>query len=328
MSVKESVLNALEQNRGKYVSGEKLSEDLDVSRAAVWKAIKTLRGEGYRIEAVTNRGYFLAEEDEGTGEEDIRRYLPSRYKGNDIHVYDLVDSTNMKAREMTQSHGVLVFSRQQTAGRGRLGRSFFSPKNGLYMSLIIRPGFDLSRSLLVTIAAASAVAEAIDSVCAQGEETRIKWVNDIYIGDKKVCGILTEGITDFESGNIESLIIGIGINTRTEDFPDDLKDIAGAVEGEWSRPKLIAEIMTRVLDYTEKIDEGSFMESYRKKDMLTGRQVRVFKGAYRRDPGKEIGGVSATACGIDDGGGLMVVYEDGSEETLTTGEVTVRAKDI
>lgn len=333
MTVRESVLEALQNNRGTYLSGEKLSESLGVSRAAVWKAIRRLREEGYPIEAVTGRGYALPEGGGRITEEEIRRYLPAKYRSNGIFLYDVLDSTNLRARQIAAGgadgeslpariHGTTVIAGQQTAGRGRLGRSFFSPKEGLYLSVIIKPDFDLTRSVLVTVAAAAAVAEAIDEVC--GKDAQIKWVNDVYVGGKKVCGILTEGITDFESGGIDHLVIGIGVNTSLQGFPEELLSVAGAVEGDYSRAALAAGIIRRVLEYTEDLEARRFMDVYREKSLLIGRQIKVFKGVYRKDPGEEIGGVAARALGIDDNGGLDVIYSDGSRETLTTGEVTVR----
>lgn len=330
MSVRESVLEALKQNRGTYLSGEKLSEGLGVSRAAVWKAIKGLREEGYRIDAVTNRGYCLSETAAPLSEEEIRRFLPARYRNNGIYVYDVIDSTNNRARQIAvgeeadQANGSAVVALQQTAGKGRLGRSFFSPKEGIYLSIIVKPDFDLSKSVLVTVAAAAAVAEAVDEICGQEEETRIKWVNDVYLSGKKICGILTEGITDFESGQIDHLVIGIGINTNLEGFPEELLRVAGAVEGDYSRSELAAGVIGRVLAYLEDIDRRAFMETYRSKNLLEGRDIKVFKGVYRTDPENDLSGVPARVLGVDDNGGLQVIYTDGSRETLTTGEVTVR----
>jgi len=344
MSVRNSVLEALQNNEGNYVSGGKLSEDLGVSRAAVWKAISGLRQEGYRIDAVTNRGYLLLDREAvekcpNVTEESVRRHLPARYKDNIIQVHDMADSTNLIARRIAaegskDTHGTIVVARRQTAGRGRLGRSFFSPAEGIYMSVIIKTDFDITRHTLVTVATAVAVAQAVDNVCGQNEETKIKWVNDIYLKGKKICGILTEGISDFESGRIEHLVVGIGINTSLDDFPEELKKTAGAVDGDWSRSQLIAEIATGVLDHVRAIqlqisegwmDDRFFMRTYRDKSMLTGSSVQVYRGTYRQDPTKEIDGIPARVKGIDDEGGLMVIWEDGSEETLTTGEVTVRA---
>ena len=328
MTVKESVLEALNQNKDSYLSGEKLSESLGVSRAAVWKAIRSLREEGYRIDAVTNRGYCLQDQKAPITEEEIRRCLPPKYKNNALYVYDVTDSTNNRARQIAAdtagAHGSAVIALQQTAGKGRLGRSFFSPKEGIYLSIIVRPDFDITRSVLVTVATAAAVAEAIDDICDLPLETQIKWVNDVYLDSRKVCGILTEGVTDFESGQIQHLVIGIGVNTTLEGFPQELLQTAGAVTGDYSKPALAAGIISRVLDYLENIEDRAFMDCYRRKSLLIGREVKVFKGVYRSDPEHDLTGVPARVLGIDEEGGLQVIYTDGRRETLTTGEVTVR----
>ena len=339
MAVKDSVLDALKEHKGNYLSGEKLSDDFGVSRAAVWKAIKSLREEGYIIDAVTNRGYMLKDAGHEITADEIRSQLPSRYKGNGIFFYDTTDSTNMRAKQLITEetsgagsksgdlNGTIISAGQQTAGRGRLGRSFFSPKEGIYISIIIKPKFDISESTLVTVAAASAVAEAVDEVCGREHETEIKWVNDIYLDKKKICGILTEGIADFESGQIDYMITGIGINTSLEGFPRELKKTAGAIEGDWPRAKLIAEIMSRFLDYVSRIEERRFMTTYREKSMLIGEDVLVYRGTYRKNPDDELEGIPARVTGISDEGGLEIIKSDGSREILTTGEVTVRTAD-
>lgn len=361
MSVKGSVLEALRQNQENYISGEKLSEELGVSRAAVWKAIRALRGEGYHIDAVTNRGYCLRQRPAGLTADEIRRHLPAKYRNNGLYVYDIIDSTNNAAKQIAvgavpagmpdgsggsgiasagsagttggsgvtgapshKLHGTTVVALQQTAGKGRLGRSFFSPKEGIYLSVIIKPDFELSKSVLVTVAAAAAVAQAIDEVCEQDSETAIKWVNDVYLRGGKVCGILTEGITDFESGQIDHLVIGIGVNTTLEGFPEELQATAAAAEGDYSRAALAAGIISRLLDYLEHIEDRVFMDCYREKSFLIGRDVKVFRGVYRSDPEKEMDYVPARVLGIDENGGLQVIFTDGSRETLTTGEVTIR----
>ncbi|MDO4546128.1 MAG: biotin--[acetyl-CoA-carboxylase] ligase [Bacillota bacterium] len=325
MTVKESVLQALEKNKEEFLSGEELSERLKVSRTAVWKAIKALREEGYPIEAVTNKGYLLMEDRWRITEESLRIHLPARYKNNHIHIYDTLDSTNLQGKRLAlekADHGTVIIARQQTAGRGRLGRSFFSPREGLYMSLIVKPDFDLSRSVLVTSAAAVAVAESLEKVC--GADAKIKWVNDVFVDGKKVCGILTEGINDFETGQIETLVIGMGINTTLKDFPEELLEVAGAVEGAYSKSELAAEIMSRLLDLTERIEERTFMDAYRERSLLLGKTIKVYKGAYKVDLEKEGIGVPARALDIDDDGGLCVLYADGTREVLTTGEVSVK----
>ena len=334
MTVKDSVLEALQASRDDFLSGESLSATLDVSRAAVWKAIKKLREEGYPIEAVTNKGYMLMSESWLITEESLRLSLPARYRNNEIHLYDTTDSTNLRAKQFALEnapHGTIVMARQQTAGRGRLGRSFFSPLEGIYLSLIIRKPLDISHALLITSAAAVSVADSLDRIC--GVDAGIKWVNDIYVDGKKVCGIGTEAISNFETGQIESLVIGIGINTNLRDFPRELLDVAGAVEGNYSKSALAGEIIAETLDLIDEVtetalsetsEEPAFMERYREKSIVIGRNIKVYKGGYRKDISDESGGIPARVLGISGSGGLKVMYPDGSRETLSTGEISIR----
>lgn len=324
MAVKDSVLKILSDSRGAFLSGEDISSSLNVSRTSVWKAIKALREDGHPIEAVTNKGYMLMKDSWSISEESLKAGLPLRYKNNEIHIFDSIDSTNAYAKKLAiekAPHGTIVMARQQTGGRGRLGRNFFSPREGIYLSIIIKPTFDLSKSILVTSAVAVAVAEAIEKVT--NLSAGIKWVNDVYIDGKKVCGILSEGITDFETGQIESIIIGIGVNTTTKDFPNQLLDIAGAVTGEYSKSALCAEIITGTLDLLENIETRAFIDTYREKSILIGKTVTVYKGIYRVSP-DEVPSRRARVLDIDSDGGLIVLYSDGSRETLASGEVSLR----
>ncbi len=328
MAVKDAVLQALEHNRDTYISGEELSRELGVSRAAVSKAVKALRSAGYEIDAVTNRGYMMPSEGTAISEEAVRNALPAHLRDMALFVYDITDYTNLEARRFVlgenPSAPAVFIARQQTAGRGRLGRGFYSPKDGLYLSIVIRPTFDMSRASHVTVAAAAATSESIDEIC--GCSSRIKWVNDIYVNNKKVCGILTEATTDFETGQIDSLIIGIGINTSDKSFPPELADIAGSVSEEdltgHEKAQLAASIIEKVLRYTK--DLTGFMDSYRSRSLVIGRHITVYTGTYRKDPTQELGGRQARALGIDDAGGLIVEYDDGSRQTLTSGEVSIR----
>ncbi len=325
MSTKDAVLGALRNSENTFLSGEELSGQLNVSRAAIWKAIKALREEGQPIEAVTNRGYMLMADSWSITEESLRGCLPAKYKNLNLNIYDSIDSTNLKAKQMALAgapHGTVVIAKQQTNGRGRLGRSFFSPREGIYLSTVIKPDFDVSKSVLVTSAAAVAVACAIEKVC--GIEADIKWVNDIYIGGKKVCGIITEGITDFETGQIEHLILGIGINTTVREFPKELIEVAGAVEGNYSKSALAAEIIARAMDYIDNLDSAAFMPIYKGKNIVIGKTVTVYQGRYKIRPEDEISGVTARVLDIADDGGLIVLYADGRQQKLVSGEISIR----
>ncbi|NLD19439.1 MAG: biotin--[acetyl-CoA-carboxylase] ligase [Clostridiales bacterium] len=325
MSTKATVLKALQSNLKNYVSGEELSNTLGISRAAVWKAIKALREDGYRIEAVTNKGYSLLPDEKYITVEALRNALPARYRKNDVFIYDTLDSTNAKAKQMAlekSPHGTVIMARQQTHGRGRLGRSFCSPREGIYMSIVIRPSFDMSKSVLVTSAAAVAVSDAISQVC--GLPAKIKWVNDVYVHDKKVCGILTEAITDFEMGTIESLAIGIGLNTSVACFPAELKDIAGALEGDYSPAQLGAAVIGNLLDLMDSLESRDFIKIYRERSLVLGKTVKVFKKGYNTDSSHDVLGIPARVLDIDRDGGLVVLYTNGTQETLNTGEISIR----
>ena len=220
MSVKSSVLTYLEMQKDTYISGEELASRLSCSRAAVWKAIQSLRQDGYSIKAVTNKGYLLEKDNGSLSAEVISSYLDLPHIP--IMVYPEVTSTNLvlrqKALEVSPPlpDGTMVLAERQSAGRGHLGRRFFSPeKSGLYLSILYRPKTLVSQSRLISMAAAAAVWEAVFSVC--GYELDIKWVNDLYFHGKKVCGILTEASSSFETGEIDCAIIGIGLNLTEPD---------------------------------------------------------------------------------------------------------------
>lgn len=322
MTVKQSVLRALGEARGASVSGEALAQSLGVSRAAVWKAIKSLQGEGYRISAGTNRGYRLEECPDLLTAEGISAMLPLELAQLDLRVFDEIDSTNLEAKRlaMTGLSRCAVVADRQTAGRGRLGRSFYSPPGcGIYTSLLLRPRPDqLADVTLLTTAAGVAVCRALER--AAGVQAEIKWVNDLYLNGKKICGILTEGVTDFESGMIESVVIGYGINFRDDaHLPEELRSIVGSVFGAEpptvTRSALAAAMLAELLPLAEDLSSRSFLPEYRRRSMLLGREI-VFSRAGGR--------FAAVAEEIDDDGGLVVRLPDGSRETLRSGEVSVR----
>lgn len=317
MSVKNNILKLLEENRGSFLSGEKMADSLKVSRTAVWKAIRSLQSEGYSIDAVTNKGYMLHAGSNMLSKEGIELYLRS---GAPLYFYRSTDSTNRRASALALEgacHGTCVVSAHQSAGRGRLGRSFYSPeKQGIYLSVILKPSFDISKAVLITAAASVAVSRAIQTVC--GVRPQIKWVNDLYLDGKKICGILTEAITDFESGQITNIVAGIGINCSCEDFPEELRDIAGGIPGSYSKNALAAEVVNQLLDVASNIEAREFIDEYRQASMVIGRDVNVIKTG--REP------ACAFAEDIDNNGALIVRYADGRREALTTGEVSIRLR--
>ncbi|MBR0599090.1 biotin--[acetyl-CoA-carboxylase] ligase [Sinanaerobacter chloroacetimidivorans] len=341
MSTKLSVLKILEEKKGQTISGEELANHLEVSRAAIWKAIKELRKEGYAIDAITNKGYCLTEDNDRISVQGILPHLQSANMEEKVFVYKLLESTNLTAKKMAldgAAPGTVVIAEEQSKGRGRMGRSFYSPADsGIYMSLILKPGFDVAKSVLITTAASVAVCKAIEKVT--GIRCEIKWVNDIYMKGKKICGILTEAVTDFESGHIEHIILGIGINFTTAkvSFPEELKDIAGSLfhktedlkktgTKQISRNQLIAEVINEVLSIHQDLESRSFIPEYKERSFVLGKEINIMQRISSSSGSDVPPPVPATAVDIDSDGGLVVRYEDGSTDTLNSGEISIRLR--
>ena len=327
MTAKEQTLKTLEECRGKTVSGEKLAADIGVSRAAVWKAVESLRKEGHIIAATTNKGYILSEGSDILSEQGIVPFLSKeaflRVDGN-IFVYKLLESTNQTAKQNAfegSPAGTVILAEEQSKGKGRLGRPFYSPaKQGLYMSLIIRPDFGSRKSLLITTAASVAVCRAVKNI--YGLETQIKWVNDIFFEGRKVCGILTEATTHFESGQFDAVVVGIGINCnwKAESIPEDIRGTAGALPGKISRNRLAAEVINEFFEIAGSINVGPypvFMDEYRRRSMVLRKDIKILDNTTGEFN-------DAKAIDVSDEGGLIVIHPDGRKETLTSGEITIR----
>lgn len=324
MSVKTEVLKLLEGSRDRDLSGQDIAESLGVTRAAVWKAVKSLKEEGYHVDAANNRGYRLMEDSDVLSVEGIRLHLPEKYNDREIVVCKCIDSTNMEVKRRAldgAGEGLVVLAEEQTAGRGRLGRSFYSPSGtGIYMSLLFCPSPEISQDVvLVTTAASVAVCRAIRKVL--GVEPEIKWVNDVYLEGRKICGILTEAVSDFESGRIETVVVGIGINYHSPEkgFPEELKQTAGSVcrDGENLVPRntLAAAVIQELYKLYEDLTNKSYMDDYRKWSNVLGKEVRFTSGTDW-----EYG----TAVDIDDNGGLVIEKKNGERQVLRTGEITLR----
>ena len=325
MSTKNRILELLEQQRGESISGEHLAGVLGISRNAVWKAIKELQKDGYNIVAVTNKGYCLSAENDIISIPGIKPFLSERsqFYANKIQVHKSLESTNKTAKEMAVAgaeHGTIIIADCQTMGRGRYSRNFFSPSGGgLYMSIVLRPeAMHFKNPTSVTAFAAVSVCEAIESISTK--VPRIKWVNDIFIDEKKVCGILTEAVTDFESGGLDWVVLGIGINvhTRTEDFPCDLQSIATSIYPDEKmsgvRNRLSAEIINRILGFETLPSETEIFEKYKKRLMVLGKKITVIQNQVE---------YKATAIDVDSVGHLVVKNESGERITLSSGEIRI-----
>ena len=323
MTTKEKLLALLENSKGTFFSGEEIARTLQVSRAAVWKAVNALREDGYTIDAATNKGYRLSPDSDILSPQGIRRFLKPEYRDLDLTVLPTAPSTNALVREKANQgrpEGCIIIACEQTDGRGRYGRQFFSPvDSGVYLSLLLRPtAYSPQQATCLTAAAAAAMCQAIEAVT--GQQPGIKWVNDIFLHGKKVCGILTEAAVGLETGTLNYMVLGAGVNLYppAEGFPEEIQSIAGSVL-ERSCPeaknRLVGEFLNRFWDFYSHPECRAYLEDYRARSLAIGRNVTVLSA------GKA---VSAYAYGIDDEFRLLVRYENGDTEALSYGEIRIQ----
>jgi len=321
---KDAVLELLWRKADCFISGEMLAQELSVSRTAIWKAIDQLRTEGYVIESVTNKGYRLSSGSDVLSAEGVGKYLTREQLS--VQVYQSITSTNTVLKRMAAegaSEGLTLIAGAQTEGRGRMGRSFYSPADsGVYLSLLLRPDCSAEEATRLTACAAVAAAEAIEEL--SGLSAGIKWVNDILVAGKKVCGILTEASIDCESGMMNYVIIGIGINTRIPvgDFPEELREIAGAVFGNEPIPelrcRLAASVLNKLWGYYEQLGSNAVYEEYKKRSVVIGAPINILPRGKDPEP--------AIALDIAPDFSLLVRTEDGTVRRLNSGEISIRLK--
>jgi biotin--[acetyl-coA-carboxylase] ligase len=323
VTTKEKLLALLEDSKGTFFSGEEIARTLQVSRAAVWKAVNALREDGYTIDAATNKGYRLSPDSDILSPQGIRRFLKPEYRDLDLTVLPTAPSTNALVREKANQgrpEGCVIVACEQTDGRGRYGRQFFSPiDSGVYLSLLLRPtAYSPQQATCLTAAAAAAMCQAIEAVT--GQQPGIKWVNDIFLHGKKVCGILTEAAVGLETGALDYMVLGAGVNLYppVKGFPEEIQPIAGSVL-ERSCPeaknRLVGEFLNRFWDFYTHPECRTYLEDYRSRSLAIGQNVTVLSAGRA---------VSAYAYGIDDDFRLLVRYENGDTEALSYGEIRIQ----
>ncbi|MCY1714179.1 biotin--[acetyl-CoA-carboxylase] ligase [Caproiciproducens galactitolivorans] len=320
MNTKEEILNILIRNNG-YVSGEEISESLHISRTAVWKVINTLRNGGYAIESVTNRGYKLVSCPDRITPEEIALGLKTKLLANEIYCYDLIDSTNEEAKRKALAgapDGSLFVTEQQSGGKGRLGRSWTSPAGqGLWFTILLRSSLLPSQVASITLLAGLAVCRAVRK--ATGCAAMIKWPNDIVIGSKKICGILTEMAAEMD--RIEYVAVGIGVNVNNENFPEELSAKATSLRLESGsfvrRVPLLQEILlefeTVLNDYP--LHPESLLNEYKTQCVSLNRRVGFTRANQK---------MTGVAEDISPSGELIVRSDDGVLYPVYSGEVTVQ----
>ena len=292
-----------------YVSGEKIGEELNLSRTSIWKAIQRLQQEGLEIDSIKNRGYKLIQGDL------ILPELIQEKTNLIVHYKPETKSTQTDAKEGIEAGNkgnTLYLSTCQTAGRGRFQRPYYSPsQGGIYMSLHIQPNLPYEKLPSYTLLVAAAVYKAIKNLTMI--EVDIKWVNDIYCKNKKIAGILTEAMTSVETGLVTDVIIGLGINFAIEDFPEDLKEKAGSLfmpPAPITRNELISEIWRCF--YQTAPEELLYL--YKEHSLVLGREV-----SFIQDQTKKKG----VAKDISDKGQLLIQLDDQTEIWLNSGEISL-----
>ena len=319
--MKSEILTALKSSKG-YISGQELCENLGVSRTAIWKGIQKLKQEGYQIEAVPNKGYRLMESPDVLNAQELAGFQKTTWAGKEIVYFEVTDSTNIQAKRLAEegaAHGTLVVAGRQEAGRGRRGRSWESPeKDGIFMTILLRPEFQPKEASMLTIIAAMAVTKAVremTGICAE-----IKWPNDIIVNGKKICGILTEMSTEIDA--INYVVVGIGINVSNQKFESEAAEIATSLAIESGkvihRTKLIEAVWEQFEIYYDKFcrtgDLSEIREEYNAYLVNMDRKVRVL------DPKEPFTGISK---GITEKGELIVILGD-EARLVSSGEVSVR----
>lgn len=322
---REKVLALLKESGTAFCSGEAMSRVLGISRAAIWKAIDALRQEGYEISSVPRRGYRLEHAPDLLSSGELAGALVGCTVGQKIVCLDSIDSTNNYAKKLADEgapHGTVVLTDHQTGGRGRRGNSFISPAGkGLYLSVLLRPDLPPAEVINLTAWIAVAVCDAVEQVI--GERPGIKWTNDLILHQKKLCGILTEMSLEAETGDLQYVVAGIGINVSQtdEDFGDEISKLAISLEQALGRRIRRADLAAAVIrsldgmmaDFPAK--KEIYLERYRADCLTLGKEVRLIQKGETR---------IAFAESIDEDFALVVRHSNGSVETVSAGDVSVR----
>lgn len=318
---KYKILEILRNREGEYISGEILSEQLNISRTAVWKGIHSLKEKGYKIEGINNKGYrFLEDAADNISKYEIEKKLADNKLWNNVYCFETIDSTNNYAKKDIEKlfHGDIVIADEQLKGRGRMDKVFYSPKeSGIYMTFILKENIFPDSIKLLSLGISNAVCRAIEE--ETGIIPELTW-NDIRVGEKKVCGILTEYSVEVETGKAEYLIVGIGINVNNTEFPKELRDKVTSLRifsgQEINRKNLIISILNEI----EKIVQNKKYISQRKKilyEYMEKTKLLNKKVEVKVIDKKIIG----TVRGINDRGGLIIIKENGRKEIIYNGEL-------
>ncbi|MGG4491933.1 biotin--[acetyl-CoA-carboxylase] ligase [Metabacillus idriensis] len=319
------LLQAFSEAEGEFLSGQKLSETLGCSRTAVWKHIEDLRSEGYELEAVRKRGYRITQKPDKISGNEIQLGLKTEFMGRHIHFEEVVSSTQKIAHSLAgdgAEEGTIVVADQQTGGRGRLARAWYSPKQtGIWMSMILRPKIPINKTPQLTLLTAVALIQAIEEVT--GLTPEIKWPNDIMINGKKIVGILTE--LQAEADRVHSVIIGVGMNVNhtLDQFPEELQAIATSIAEETGEPADRAQVIQAIMKNFEKLYTSYLIHGFK--------PVKLLWESYAISLNKALiartlhGTIRGRAIGIDDEGVLLLETAEGKIEKIYSADIEIQS---
>ena len=323
--MKSKILSYFNERPDEFVSGEKISKDFQVSRAAIWKHMQALKAEGYDFESQSRRGYRLKSVPDRVSQETVFPLLQTKYLGRTYYYINQIDSTNQEAKKLANEgapEGTIIIAEEQSMGKGRLHRGWYSPAyGGMWLSMILRPTFLPQDAPKMTLLMAVAIAIVLNN---RGIPGKIKWPNDILLDGKKIVGILTEISAEIEQ--IHYIVVGVGLNINIpmEEFPEELHEIATSLSTysgkKWLRSEIVVDFLLEVEILYEKAKKEGFeeiLDLWRKYSITLGSDVRVISGDYSFD-GK--------AIDIDPSGALWVEKNDGSREMVQAGDVSIRSK--
>jgi BirA family transcriptional regulator, biotin operon repressor / biotin---[acetyl-CoA-carboxylase] ligase len=317
--IEANIIKLLKENRNSFVSGEEISHKLNVSRTAIWKHITHLRQCGYEISATPHTGYCLEKVPDKLLPDEISYGLETKIFGRKIYAYNSADSTNTIAynlAEQAEPEGALIVAEKQTKGKGRMGRHWVSPQgSGIYMSLILKPKISPTEAGKITLISSVAVAKTIRKIT--GLKALIKWPNDVYINDSKVCGILTEMSAELDLINFIIMGIGININTPKSSLPDMATSLFLETKEKVNRITFLQSLLGEIEIYYNKLVKGGFSDiinDWRDLSLTLGKRINV---EWR----KQI--IQGQAMDIDDSGALIVRDDFGFSHHILSGDVSV-----
>lgn len=319
--MKNKIIEIILNKENEFISGEDLSKQLGISRAGIWKHIKTLKEEGYNIESVNKKGYRLSEKPvDLLTQQNICHDLDTEFVGRNIIHFETLDSTNDYAKKIAsdEKEGTVIISEEQTKGKGRLGRQWHSKSHeGIWMSVILKPNIMPYKAPFITLIAGASIVKALNDL---GVETLIKWPNDIILNNKKISGILTELSAEIE--RVNHIVLGMGINVKTMEFSQEISDIATSLYREGykvSRVEIVRSILVEFerlyVDYVQNNSKEETLKICRQYSAIIGKDIYTLNGEEKE---------RVKCLDINEDGNLIVRKQDKTIREIMSGEVSIR----